>query len=70
MTKRTQSWDLSNPRMARDFLKNLRIGPDKAAIEFLVNDKGENISIDDATDEQILYVVSQIAEAAGGGNRI
>lgn len=63
MNNVSQFWDLSKPKMCRHFLKNLRIGPEGAKIEFLQTEDGGKISIDEATDEQILQVANDIAEA-------
>lgn len=58
-----QLWDLSSPKMCRDFLKKVRIGPQGASIEFLQQEDGTKFSIEEASDEQILQVANEIAEA-------
>ena len=56
-----REWDLSKPNEARNFLKELRIGKAKAKIEFLRDEAGRDIRIDDASDKQILQVVRELS---------
>lgn len=61
----TQFWDLSSPKMCRDFLKNVRMGDpnNPSRITYFQTVSGDQISIDEASDEQVLEVAKQIAEA-------
>lgn len=58
-------WDLSDPKQARDFLKNVQFGDRKnpGFIKYLKTVEGTEISIDDASDEQVFQVVNMIANA-------
>lgn len=58
-------WRLDSPSMCRDFLKSIRMGPWGGRIEYLQQADGKQISIDDATDEQVLQVAREFAEAFG-----
>lgn len=58
-------WKLNSPKMCRDFLKSLRFGPQGSAITELTQADGKTISVDDATDEQVLQVANELAEAMG-----
>ena len=60
-----QFWNLSSPKMCRDFLKQVRIGPTGAQIKELTQADGKTVSLDEATDEQVLQVANEIAEAIG-----
>lgn len=64
-----QFWDLSKPAMCRDFLKQVRIGPNESRITFLTDATGRQMSIDDASDEQILQITNDIASAIGPHKR-
>ena len=55
-------WNLNDPKEAREFLKSLRIGPKGAKIQFLQTEGGQQISIDEASDFQILKLVRQMAQ--------
>lgn len=59
----TKFWKLDSPKMCRDFLKSVRIGPDENKIEFLEQEDGKRITLDDASDDQIMQVAAEIAEA-------
>lgn len=59
----THYWDLSNPKQCRNFLKEVRIGKEGAKITYLQQADGTEVSLDDASDDQILDVANQIAEA-------
>lgn len=63
-------WNLSDATDARDFLKSLRLGPKQAAITFLQTESGAQIKIEDASDQQILGLVSQIAKMMEDVGRI
>lgn len=56
-------WNLSSPKMCRDFLKQVRIGPKGARITQLTQGDGKVITIDEATDEQVLQLCEEFAEA-------
>lgn len=58
-------WDLSSPKMCRDFLKEVRFGDKKnpSRIEYFQTESGKQISIDEASDEQILEIAKDFAEA-------
>jgi hypothetical protein len=56
-------WNLSSPKMCRDFLKNVRFGPEGSSITYLQQADGNQVSIDDATDEQVLQIAAELAEA-------
>ena len=63
-------WNLNSPKMCRDFLKSLRFGPpdkpDEAGkITHFDLEDGKRVSIDDATDEQVIDYANQIAEMIG-----
>jgi hypothetical protein len=52
-------WNLSDPAQARHWLKALRIRG--KPIEFLEQADGGRISIDDASDEQVLRICHEMA---------
>lgn len=52
-------FDLSDPAQAREFLKSIRV-KGKGRITFLETASGEKVSIDDASDEQILQLVKDL----------
>jgi len=58
-------WRLDSPSMCRDFLKYVCIGLEGAKIEYLQQADGKRLSIDEATDEQVMELVQEIAEAIG-----
>jgi hypothetical protein len=60
----TQVWKLDSPKMCRDFLKRVRFGEGKH-ITHLTQADGKEVSLDDASDEQLLQVANEIAEAIG-----
>lgn len=58
-----RDWDFSDPRECRKFLKSVRFGgPKGAQILYLTTTENKNVSIDEATDEQILDAVRQVCE--------
>ncbi len=63
----THFWNLKNPKSARDFLRDIRIGPQCARITYVKVESGEQIQLKDATDEQIVVFAEQIAEMIGYG---
>lgn len=56
-------WDLSSPKMCRDFLKSVRIGPEGNRITELTQADGKVVSIDEASDDAIVALVTDLAEA-------
>lgn len=58
-------WNLSSPKMCRDFLKQVRFGPQGAQITQLTQADGKVVTIDEATDEQVLQLCQEFAEAMG-----
>ena len=63
--KMTQVWKLNSPKMCRDFLKQVQIGPAGSKITFLTQADGKQISLDEATDEQVMQVANELADALG-----
>lgn len=63
MNNLTQFWDLSKPKMARDFLMNLHLGGSRVTGVELAD--GTWLEFKDATDEQIMDFAQQIAEMIG-----
>lgn len=55
---------LDTPEKCRQFLKDVRIGPDRVRILFLHQADGIEIPIDLATDEQIIDLVIQIVNGS------
>jgi hypothetical protein len=56
-------WMLDSPSMRRDFLKKVRLGEVGAKITFLRQADGKEVSVDEASDEQVLQVANEIALA-------
>ncbi len=61
----TQFWNLNSPKMCRDFLKQVRIGPGGAQITQLTQADGKVISIDEASDEQVIELCKDFSDALG-----
>lgn len=59
----TKEWNLSSAAEARDFLSTLRFGPHQGGIKFLTTATGFNIPLEHASDEQVLQVARELAEA-------
>lgn len=57
-----QTWDLNSGPDCRDFLKALVLGGG-ARITFLQQADGRKVSIDEASDAQVMGVVQELAEA-------
>lgn len=55
-----KEWNLERPSEAREFLRQVRIGPAKARIKFLRDEHGQDISLDDASDTQVLQTVREM----------
>ena len=53
-------YDLDDPKDARRFLEDIRIGPQGARIKYLQDDKGDQIKIKDASDSQVFQVIKDI----------
>jgi len=58
-----KQWDLRKASDCRDFLRCLRFGTERKRIEFLEQLDGREVSIDDATDDQVLQIAAQLAGA-------
>lgn len=59
-------WKLDSPSMCRDFLKQVRHGqPPGKTIEYLETESGRRVSIDEASDEQVMQIANDIAESIG-----
>lgn len=56
-----EEWDIGNPKDCREWLKALRIGPQKAQITFLQDANGNQIAIDDASDKQVVDLCQEMA---------
>lgn len=56
-------WKLDSPSMCRDFLKQVRGGPDGTPLTYLETESGKRLSIDEASDEQVMEAARWIAEA-------
>lgn len=56
-------WKLDSPSMCRDFLKQIRLGKDGDRITFLQQSDGKQVSLDEASDEQVMQVANELAEA-------
>lgn len=59
-------WDLSNPAHCRDFLKALRFDngtKEGSKITTLRQADGKEVTIDEASDEQVLELVNEFAQA-------
>lgn len=70
MSEPIQFWNLNSPKMCRDFLKQLHFGPpDKpeqcGKITHFDLEDGRRVSIEEATDEQVVDYANQIAEMIG-----
>jgi hypothetical protein len=61
----TKVWKLNSPSMCRDFLKQVRIGKEGNQITYLQQADGKQVSIDEASDQQVLQVANELAEAIG-----
>lgn len=55
-------WDLSDPVQCRDFLKKLRVGPNGEACTHVYLADGTELTIDEASDEQIVTLCTEMAE--------
>lgn len=55
-------WKLDSPMMCRDFLRQIR-GPNGQKILFLSLANGTDITLDQASDEQIMQAANDIAAA-------
>lgn len=55
--------------MCRDFLKQVRFGEEGSAITKLTQADGKTVSIDDATDEQVLQVAGELAKTFSKAGR-
>lgn len=51
--------------MCRDFIRSVRVGPKGFKITFLQQSDGKQIPLDDASDEQVLQIANEIADAIG-----
>lgn len=63
----TKFWKLNSPSMCRDFLKAVRFPSDSGEpnkITFLQQADGKQLSIDEASDEQVMQIANELAEAA------
>lgn len=61
-------WDLTSPKMCRDFLKNAHAKNEQGqTVDFtsIVDENGKTYSIDEAPDEAVIDVANQIAQALG-----
>lgn len=61
MSKVTSVWKLDSPMHCRDFLKKAFL--DGKPITTLTTESGKDISIDEASDEQVMEVAGWIAGA-------
>lgn len=70
MGETTKFWKLDSPQMCRDFLKSVRVGdPPGARVEFLGQADGKQISIDEATDQQVMEAAAMVADAIEKGKK-
>jgi hypothetical protein len=56
-------WRLDSPAMCRDFLKSVRMGPKGSKITELTQADGKVLSIDEASDAQVLELANDLADA-------
>lgn len=57
----TKFWRLDSPSQCRDFIKSARL--DGKQITTLTTESGKEISVDDASDEQVMEVAGWMAKA-------
>jgi len=55
-------WDFSRPEQCREFLKSVRIGQKGGQITHLMDSSGKELTIDEASDAQVLDLCKEIAE--------
>lgn len=63
MSENTKFWKLDSPSMCRDFLKSVRHTDWPDGISYLQTASGKRLSIDEASDEQVMEVAGWFAEA-------
>lgn len=61
MSNLVKFWDLRKPYMARDFIKQVRIGEEQNKVAFFERPNGEIVAIDDASDAEILEIAAIVA---------
>ncbi len=57
-------FNLSKPADCRAFLREMRFGPMNSQIEFVYTEDGEELTLDQASDEQVMELANSIAEGA------
>ncbi len=57
-------FDLSKPADCRAWLRELRVGPMNSQIEYVFAEDGTKLTLDEASDEQVMELAQSIAEGA------
>jgi hypothetical protein len=61
----TTMYNLDRPAGARKFLREIRFGATGDHIDKLVTNDGRQVSIDEATDKEVVVYAKQLSESLG-----